>query len=373
MDNNLDFALLFDQVILDYDWKKTLPQDCTYHSIYVFEESFPELDNVQIALFSIDDNRGTKNNVLETTSVRKQLYKLKKSNVSYQVADLGCLRPGPNYADTILRFNEVFRFLIHKGILPIIINSSQDFVFQSYKTMVDENLSEKINIALIDRKLDLDNKSFADENFVNELINYPSNGLKRLKLLAYQSYLVSPDIKTVFDKLSFEEIRLGALKKDILSAEPILRNCHIISMDASAIKSNEFPANATHSPFGLTVEEACQLTWFSGVSNSLKCFIFSGYREEEDLNELSAHGLAVQIWYVIEGFYARVKEDLSNDVTEFIVENSFLSEPITFVRSKKSEKWWVKIKNEFIPCSLKDYQQTQSGVLPDVWMREEWR
>jgi formiminoglutamase len=309
--------------------------------------------------------------VLDAYTIRKQFYQLKKTKVSYKIADIGCLRPGPTYQDTILRYKEVFQTLIRLGIVPIVINGPQDLVLHSYASLADDADLKRVNIGVIDRKLDVERSPHHDEEFVNEILLHTNNRLHRLKLLAYQSYLTNPDTKIVFDKLHFEEIRLGAIKKDVMMAEPLLRNCHIVSLDWSALKHQEFPANATFSPFGLTAEEACQLTWFAGVSDHLMSFVFSGFYENEDQNEFSANGAAVALWYLIEGICCRVKEDLTREVTEYIVENSQLSEPITFVKGKKSDKWWIKIKDEFIPCHVKDYQQTQEGVLPDVWLREE--
>jgi formiminoglutamase len=368
----MDFSLLFDQVQLDYDWKQKLPVDACYHSIYVNEETFPDLEKMDIALFSIDDNRGTQNQVLDAIKVREQFYRLKKSNAHYRIVDLGCLRPGPSYQDSILRYKEICNYLMAKNILPLIINCSQDFVLHTYQMMLDEKISAKINLAIIDSELDIFPKGNLDQTFVNQILEYKIEQLGRFKLLGYQSYLNSAEIKLVFDRLAFEELRLGALKKDIFSAEPTLRNADIISMDLKAIKHHEFPANASFSPYGFSAEEACQLAWFSGLSNNLKCFLFSGYFENEDDTLLSANGMSVFIWYFIEGFYAKVKENLETDVLEYIIENQNFAEPLKFIKSKKSDQWWIYLNNEYIPCLYADYLKASSGELPDVWLREQW-
>jgi len=368
----MDFTLLFDQVELDYDWKQLLPSDACYHSIYVNEENFPDLENMDIALFSIDDNRATTNQVLDASNIRKQFYQLRKSNAHYRIVDLGCLRPGPSYLDTILRFKEVSSYLLSNNILPIIINCSQDFVFHTYQLMVDESIVSKVNLAIIDSKLDILSQGNEDQTFVNQILGYKIERLARFKLLGYQSYLNSAEIKLVFDRLAFEELRLGALKKDIFAAEPVLRNADIVSFDVQAIKHQECPANATYSPYGLSAEEAAQITWFAGLGNRMKCFLFSGFYDNEDHNLLSANGMAIQIWYLIEGFYSRTKENLETDVFEYIIENQNFAEPLKFVKSKKSDKWWIFLNNEFIPCLYADYLKANTGELPEIWLREQW-
>ena len=81
------------------------------------------------------------------------------------------------------------------------------------------------------------------------------------------------------------------------------------------------------------------------------------------------------LWYLLEGFYSKTKDDLTNeaDFIEYKVEHSSLGIELTFFKSKKSDRWWINIKEEKIPCSYMDYKQSCDGLLPDVWLREEMK
>jgi len=359
----MDFSLLFDPVDSEI-FNKKHELDSVFHSLYIFQNDFPELDEMDIVIFSVDDNRGTANHVLDAGTVREEFYQLKQSSAPFRVVDLGCLRPGPEYSDTLLRVEEVLSYLFDNNILPILLNGSQDLIYSSYKLFAENN--QKVNVGIIDRLLDIEEKGNLDECFVNDILEHTPNVLGRFKFLAYQSYLVSGKIKSVFEKLSFEELRLGKIKKEVLEAEPIARNVNLASFDLSAIKSTEFPSNGLQSVFGLTVEEACQLVWYLGFGGELKFMNFSNFWEEEDENRKSAHGLAVMLWYLLEGFYSKTKDDLTetSNFIEYKVDHSSLGIELVFFKSKTSDRWWIHLKGEKIPCSYLDYRQSCDGLLP---------
>lgn len=366
----MDFALLFDKIELELETIEQYPQDNLYHSLFLYQDDFPDLENADIALFSIDDNRGTPNLLLDATPIRKALYSLKKSDGFSNVVDMGCLRPGPEYSDTMDRLSEVLDYLFGQGVVPVILNSSQDVVHEMYKSASRTSNLDKLNLALIDCKLDLDDKGYRQDTFLNEILAHSPNKLSRLKLLGYQSYLVNQNVNSVFQKLCFEELRLGEIKKDVFSAEVYLRNSHLVSFDLSALKSLEFPANNRNSPFGLTVEEFCQLSWFVGHSTDVRGLSFSNYFSEHDINNLSANGLGVVIWYFIQGFYSRLNEKLPQDSMKYIVENDDFAENLVFIKGNKSAKWWIEVGQDLLPCSYQDYLKANEGILPDVWIRE---
>lgn len=366
----MDFALFFDKIDLELDSIEQYPTDTLYHSLFLYQDDFPNLEKTDIALFSIDDNRATSNHVLDATELRKSLYSLKKSDSFINVVDLGVLRPGEEYGDTMDRLSEVLDYLFSENITPVIINSSQDVLAEMYKSASRTSHSDRLNISLIDSSLDLEDDGVKNRSFMNEVLSHLPNKLHRLKLLGYQSYLVNQNINAVFQKLCFEELRLGDIKKDVFSTEVYLRNSHLVSFDLGSLKSTEFPANNKNSPFGITAEEACQLSWFAGHSDDLIGISFANYFEENDVNGLSSNGLGVMIWYFIQGYYSRIKEDLEKESVSYIVENDNFAENLTFIKGSKSNKWWLTVDGENIPCSYSDYLKANEGVLPEIWMRE---
>ena len=78
----MDFSLLFDPVNSEI-FNKKYELDAVFHSLYIFQNDFPDLDEMDIVIFSVDDNRGTANHVLDVGTVREEFYqeKSKKSPV----------------------------------------------------------------------------------------------------------------------------------------------------------------------------------------------------------------------------------------------------------------------------------------------------
>lgn len=363
----MDFSLLFDRIELEHQKVEHYPKDSLFHSLFIYQDDFPSLEDIDLVLFSIDDNRATTNSVLDASKIRESLYQLKKGHEFIKIADIGCLRPGPNYSDTMDRLQEVLSFLLQNQIVPIVLNSSQDVVTDAYKVLANAGL--EVNVGLVDAQIDFEG-AHRNDHYIDELLAYEAPKLSRLKLLGYQSYRVSKKLSSVFQKLSFEELRLGEIKRDVFLAEPYLRNCHLISFDMRALKSTDFPANGVNSPFGLTTEEACQLSWFAGHATDLKGVFFSNYLEDQDHGNLSAYGLSVVIWHFMEGYYSNIKEDFHQHATQYLVSNEGFAEDLKFIKSTKSNKWWMEISGDLIPCTYQDYLDANQGLIPDVWLRE---
>jgi formiminoglutamase len=86
------------------------------------------------------------------------------------------------------------------------------------------------------------------------------------------------------------------------------------------------------------------------------------------------------IWYFIEGYYHRKKEQnfKSNDFIKYVVALNAEPETISFYKSKVSEKWWMEVpyptgrarysRNSIVPCSYTDYQQSSKGEVPERYI-----
>ena len=103
------------------------------------------------------------------------------------------------------------------------------------------------------------------------------NYLRHYNHIAFQSYFVHPRMLETMDKLRFDCFRVGKIKEHVEEMEPVIRNCHLVSFDMSALAHAYAPANAI-SPNGLTGEEACILMQYAGMSPNMKTIgIFGGY------------------------------------------------------------------------------------------------
>lgn len=342
-----------------------------------------------IALIGLNDYRGNGNSP-ETTliapdEIRKQLYKLNKSQVSYKLCDLGNLRQGDNIIDTEERLREVCETLLQFNVIPLIIGGSHNYCVGQYHAY--EKLEKLATVLNIDASVDLNAESVETTNvsFLNKILLHEPNYLFNYIQLAYQSYVTDPELLNVFEKLSFEHYRLGVLRDTFEDIEPVVRQANMVAFDLGAIKIQDAPAQLHNRPFGLTGEEACRLAWYAGLSEKVNSFGIYEYYPQEDHKSQTANLIATMIWYFVEGFYHRIEiEGFESEA--FIKYNTAVNgaDLLVFYKHKFTEKWWLQVpkpnkdaseSEEYvvIPCSYSDYIAASNGELPDRWIHTQAR
>jgi hypothetical protein len=124
------------------------------------------------------------------------------------------------------------------------------------------------------------------------------------------------------------------------------------------------------------------LARFAGMSDMLNSIGFYNFNPNEDIKGITAHQVAQMVWYFIEGVKLR-KQDypITSEDNFYHYTTSIDSEYFTFLKSKKTERWWMKIpvkRNEstiyhLIPCTYEDYNTARNGEIPEPWMRNVLR
>jgi len=155
----------------------------------------------------------------------------------------------------------------------------------------------------------------------------------------------------------------------------------MMTFDITAIKSADAPATGRAQPFGLTGEEACQITWYAGMNEKLSSMGLYEYDPDlDDSNFKTASIVATMIWYFIEGYYNQKdhKDFKSKDYLNYVVSMGSSPGTITFFKSKLSDKWWMEVpypdgkakfaRNCIVPCSYEDYETANSGELPERYI-----
>jgi formiminoglutamase len=353
-------------------------------SISIYADKMPSYNGAHMAIIGVKESRG--NNTDQPSlegpdEVRKKLYKLKKGHGSYRIVDLGNLNPGIDLHETNVRISEVCRMLLESNVLPIIIGGTHDLDYGQYCGY--ETMDKLVNFLNIDAFLDLDdkNESAPNQKHINKILLHEPNFLFSYTHLAYQSYLIDPANVAVLEKLYFEAFRIGQMRTSMQEMEPVIRNADMLSFDITAIRSSDAPGNIHAQPFGLTGEEACQICWYAGQNEKLSSIGFYEYYPElDDTHKKTAAVLATMVWYFIEGYYHRKKDQnfRSNDFLKYVVALHAEPETITFYKSKFSEKWWMEVpyptgrekfaRNSIVPCSYTDYQEATKGDVPDRYI-----
>ncbi|NNC84573.1 MAG: formimidoylglutamase [Bacteroidia bacterium] len=354
-----------------------------FTNIYTDEDKFPSLQNIKVAIIGVEEHRASLNNdgvKSAADNIRDYFYELKEFNVPVQLADLGNLISGNTTDDTYFALADVCTSLIKDNIIPIVIGGSQDVTFGQYKAF--ENLKQIINLVSVDSRFDLGEpeEPLHANSFLGKIILQQPNYLFNFSNVGYQTYFVGSSAIELMNKMYFDAYRLGELKGNLKEVEPIVRNADLMSFDISAIQQSDAPGNANASPNGFTGVEACQIMRYAGLSDKISALGIHEYNPMIDVNGQTAHLIAQMLWYFIDGIVNRKKESPFGSKNSFIKYRVPLAKEdheIVFIKSKKSERWWMEVpvdeskiklsRHHIVPCSYTDYETACNNEMPDRW------
>jgi len=384
----MDIALYFEPVdTANFDNKEDyLPTSLgEIITTYVAEGAFPEVEKADMAIIGVCEDRNAYNNEgcdAAPDYVRNKLYQLYQGSFTANIVDLGNIKKGNEVVDTYFALTKVIGELIKNKIIPIIIGGSQDLTYANYCAY--EDLEQTINMVVVGSTFDLGvaGQELNSRSYLSKIILHQPNYLFNYSNLGYQSYFVDQHALQLMNKLYFDVYRLGYVQQNIREVEPIVRNADLVSIDISAIRQSDAPANKNSSPNGFYGEEACQITRYAGLSDKLTSIGFYELNPDFDHHHQTAHLVAQMIWYFVEGYYSRKKDYPVGDKSKYTKYKVMIQDnkhEIVFYKSHKSDRWWMnvpypvtdKIKYErhhLVPCSYEDYQKACEDEVPDRWL-----
>jgi arginase family enzyme len=371
-----DLVLAHNQLLSAQALGRKLKIHSTHHGI-------PDLDNVDIALIGVLENRNDINYIgeeFQLDEIRKSFYSLFPGSWNTTIADLGDINKGESVEDSYFALKEAINILVQKKIIPIIIGGSQDLTYANYRAYDD--LIPMVNIVNIDAQFNLGDatKPIKNNSFVGKIILDEPYNLFNYATIGYQTYFNSQEEKDLMDSLYFESYRLGQISKDISVVEPVLRDANIVSIDLNSVKGSELSLNQRYSPNGLDGKEICAIARYAGISNKVTSFGVYEYKPSKD-DEMTSMLIAQVLWYFVEGVNFRVKDD---DFSEEGNYQKFItlveSEELVFYKSNKTGRWWIEIpflaevnnklkRHTLLPCMHQDYLDACSNKVPDRWYK----
>ncbi len=386
MKNNIEEILnFFDPIEVEDFTDKTYFEDKASfgNNIIINFKDRPILasDRFESAFIFIDQEKQVGEHK-ETTCqrIREEIYKLKKVASKVRIADLGNLRCGKNFSETIFSLQESTALLLKNKVNLIIIGGSHALTIGAYRGI--KEFENDINLVSIDSRIDLSfDERPIEESFLDTIIEKEASSLYNIACIGYQSYFVDQRQLGKLSEMYFEEYRLGKVRENIGDIEPILRDADIVSFDMSSIRMSDSPGCRHSSPNGFYGEEACQLSRYAGLSDRLRIFgIFEADSGLENKNRQTTKLSAQIIWYYLEGYINR-KHDYPQasleEYTKYIVEIDEIGFPIVFYKSNKSKRWWIEIENPHsgsddrlkvvVSCHENDYIKACNNEIPEKW------
>ena len=342
------------------------------------------LGDFEVAILGVQEGRNALNNpgsALAPAEIRKYLYQLYRNSTEIKIVDLGDIRQGNEVSDTYFALKEILLLLFKAKVLPIIIGGGHDLTYAIY--LAYEALGKIINMVTVDSLFDLakTDEEIHSRSYLSKIILHKPNFLFNFANIGYQTYFVDPGAIKLMNKLFFDVHRLGSVRDNIESAEPVIRDADVVSFDIGSVRQADAPGNGNATPNGFYGDEVCQLMRYAGLSEKVSSVGLFEVNPGFDQRGQTAHLAAQMLWYFLDGFAQRNNDFPDNNDGEYIkyyVDLEGHKEDIVFYKSKSTDRWWMEIpvseekrskyrRHLMIPCAYQDYQTACNNEIPDRW------
>lgn len=373
----------FNPVSLNKPEISLLPSDLTFGrkiTIHTADEPIRDIGAFDIALIGVPED---KNSIVKGTDtapdlIREKLYQLASINRKIRIIDLGNLKITSNINDTYFALRDIIQELDTHSIISVILGGSQDLTYAMDLAFMSSSCYYQL--LTFDNRIDMGfkDKTITSRNYLEKILKNKDPKLFNYINLGHQVYLTPISILDSIEKKGFESIRLGVVRNNIPDNEPIIRDSSLISLDMTCIRQSDARGVTIPSSNGFFGHEICQLVRYAGSASRIKSFGLFELCSANDPDSNTSMLAAQIIWYFIEGFSLKIKEDPQKGYSKkYIVNLSSISQEIVFYKSLKTERWWIEMpyinpmtsKNYLISCSYNDYQMACNNEIPDRWWK----
>jgi formiminoglutamase len=354
------------------------------HNITVHTESISlrEPGKYKIALFGVPEGRNSPGNgtMKGPDNIRRELYKLARIPGKSKIIDLGNMKQGTTFNDTIAGLTDILTFLLNENVFPVIIGGSSALVAAIDRTLTQ--LKTKYTLLTADSRIDFisDRKEHDSFSYLNSILQNHKSTFDHFINVGYQTHLNDQQVINRFLKRKSELIRIGDVRKAIHLTEPLFRDSDVAVFDISSVRQSDAPGTIIPSPNGFYGEEICLLARYAGISDNLKVFGLFDVDPDLDIRNQTT-GLAAQIlWFFLEGFSQKqyetpvISDSHSGRFIRYHVRVTDLDDDLIFVKSNLTDRWWMEIQtgddiNQYIACSHEDYLKANRNEVPERWVR----
>jgi formiminoglutamase len=351
-------------------------------SIHTENSSLKDLSKFKIALLGVPDGRNSPNtgSLKGPDVVRSQLYKLSKTPGKSKIIDLGNMKQGVTFNDTLAGLTDILVQMLQENLFPVIIGGSSALV-----PALDRALSQlkiKYTLTAVDSRIDFNNeRKEADScNYLNAIQNNHKSTFDQYINIGYQTYLNDQQVINRFMKRGAELVRIGDVRQAIYLTEPLFRDSDVTVFDISAVRQSESPGTFSPSPNGFYGEEICLLSRYAGISDKLRIFGLFDVNPDYDIRSQTASLAAQILWFFLEGFSQKQYEtpvlNIGNSgrFIKYHVRVTDLEDDMIFVKSNLTDRWWIELpsvndQSIYVACSHEDYLKANRNEVPDRWVK----
>ncbi|MBN1388757.1 MAG: arginase family protein [Bacteroidales bacterium] len=377
----LDLNDYFDPVSIDKPMWSHLGEPSSFsHNLVINTENkgITDLATFRLAIVGVPDDRRSPNKgcAAAPDEIRSDLYQLSRLPVKMKITDLGNLKKGVSFDDSLAALSDVVEYLINNNTFPLIIGGSSTLI-----PAIVNKIPGKFNYASVDSRIDWVNERKEKDsfNYLSDII-IGNDNLDNVMIVGYQSYLNDPQVMNRFRKMNYDLVRIGEAREDIHEIEPSFRDSGLITFDISSVRQADAPGTFAPSPNGFYGEEICLLSRYAGLSDSLEAVGFFEVNPLLDSRRQTTSMAAQMIWFFLEGFAQKQNEssvlekENSGRFVNYHVSIEDSNEDLVFVKSTVTNRWWIeytskKGEKHFIACSYNDYLQAGENEIPRRYMK----
>lgn len=354
------------------------------HNITIHTDNAPikDISKYRIAILGVPDGRNSPNagSMKGPDAIRTELYKLAKIPGKPKIIDLGDMKQGVTFNDTIAGLTDALTLLLNENLFPLIIGGSSALVPAIDKALSNQKI--RYTLTAVDPRIDFNSERKEPDsfNYLNTITNNHKSTFFHYINIGFQTYLNDQQVINRFLKKRSELVRIGDVRQAIYLTEPMFRDSDAAIFDISAVRQSDAPGTMSPSPNGFYGEEICLLSRYAGISDKLKLFGLFDVNPEFDIRNQTT-GLAAQIlWFFLEGFSQKQYETPSLNVSnsgrfiKYHVRVTDLEDDLIFVKSNLTDRWWIVIPQEkdqdqYVACSHEDYLKANRNEVPERWVK----
>ncbi|MBP7183969.1 MAG: hypothetical protein KBA06_00550 [Saprospiraceae bacterium] len=319
------------------------------------------LSNSDIVIFT--------DNSLIARNFRKHFYQFADHFQDLKIVDLGILR---NCNEEFIV--PILHELLEINCIPIFVVKDMESIGSIFSILKQQ--SNYFSVAFMDALLRCNDKK--DNFYKNILLKYGEK-MHDFAHLGYQTHLNELEEIIFYLDHELDIFRLGSVKTQINSYEPILRDKNALIIHLSSLYSSNNLVSQHSSPAGFSIEEASQLAFYSGESDISNYFGIVTGAKNDIASTVDEQNIATLIWYFLDGISNRSNDYPINtsNMIKYNIKITAHNEDLIFWKSQKSEKWWfeiIKVKNRkktrsFVPCSFTDFLTAKNNQVPEKYLK----
>ena len=354
------------------------------HSITVHTESnvLKNIGKFRIAMLGVPDGRNSPNagSLKAPDAIRRELYRLARVPGKMKIIDLGNMKQGTTFNDTLSGLADVISYLISEKVFPVILGGSSSLIPSI--GMAFSGMKTRFSLASIDPRIcySPEKKETGALNYLNHFISKSSSYFQHYINIGYQTYLNDQQVLNRFIRRRADLVRIGDVRQSIHLMEPLLRDSEAVILNIAAVRQSDAPGTALPSPNGFYGEEICLLSRYAGISDKISVFGLFDVNPEFDIRSQTSALAAQIIWFFLEGFSQKQFETSAlgthspGRFVKYHVRVTGLDDDLIFIKSNLTERWWFEISSEkkgtvHAACSHEDYLQANRNEVPDRWIR----